>query len=87
MKALTLIIGIVLLFASCKKDQIAKDCVECKFTIQFEIDGDGIIDTIQVDEFFINMIILPYAPANTCKFLDTTTNEIVKKTYISRECK
>lgn len=87
MKKLTLITAIVLLFASCKKDQVAKDCIDCKFTILFETTGDDKFDTIQVSEEFINLLILGNEPANLCKYLDTTTNEIIRKSYISRECK
>lgn len=87
-KLLIFALAFVAIFSSCKKDTIkAKSCDECIFTILFEVDSDPELDTIMVEYPFLATFILPEYMDDACTYLDTTSNEVVKSLYISRECK
>lgn len=86
-KLIIFAIALTAIFSSCKKDNIkAKDCDECIFTILFPVGENFELDTIQVEYPFLATFILPEYMDDACTYLDTTNNEVVKKTYISRNC-
>lgn len=86
-KLILFAIALTAIFSGCKKDKVkAKDCKECIFTILFQVDEDPELDTLEVQYDFLRVLILDEYMSDACRYLDTTNNEVVKKTYISRKC-